>query len=420
MSADYEAYVRALAATPLDEKTEHTDRSALERLLQAAADDAEPGARVQHEPRRDKGGAGSPDFKVIRAGRIRSRRPESKSKVERLLATKDEAAARQLFRLCSQDQWSYERAKEELPKLDLDGAMTELAYRPFDDRWTIWDRNVAVHRRERVMQHMRNGNIAIVTCHASTGEWQHVLVADKAVDNSYVSSRTKERGFVFPIYSSGAESFSPEFRAFLDNLYHHHYSPEEVLGYMYAVLHAPSYRRRYVEFLRVNFPRIPFPDARTNFDALSRLGWELAQAHLLKRVPIPSGGRLGEYCGKGDHAVEHVRYSPQEAAIWINKTQCFSPVPQEVWDFHIGGYKVLDKYLKSRKDRKLSLDEQTRIRDVTEALTFTIAQMARIDAAYRAVFPDGDKSAAPLASTAVSGDASRLIRYGPCHGPCAT
>ena len=121
------------------------------------------------------------------------------------------------------------------------------------------------------------------------------------------------------------------------------------------------------------------------------------QAHLLKKVPTPPGGRLGEYHGKGDHVVEQVRYSPEERAIWINKTQSFAPVPQAVWDFHIGGYQVLDKYLKSRKGRTLSLDEQTHIRDLAEALAFTVAQMARIDEAYRAAFPDGDKFAAPLA-----------------------
>jgi predicted helicase len=163
------------------------------------------------------------------------------------------------------------------------------------------------------------------------------------------------------------------------------------------VLHGETYRQRYADFLKIDFPRIPFPKSRADFDALSKLGWELVQAHLLKKVPLPLGGRLGDYHGRGDHAVEDVRYSPQEQAIWINKTQNFSPVPQAVWDFHIGGYQVLDKYLKSRKGRTLGLDEQTHIRDVTEALAFTITQMARIDEAYRAAFPIGDKSAAPLA-----------------------
>ena len=83
-----------------------------------------------------------------------------------------------------------------------------------------------------------------------------------------------------------------------------------------------------------------------------------------------------------------MRYSPQEQAIWINKTQCFKPVPQAVWDFHIGGYQVLDKYLKSRKDRTLSLDEINHVAAVADSLAFTIEQMAKIDSAYKAAFPE--------------------------------
>ncbi len=97
---------------------------------------------------------------------------------------------------------------------------------------------------------------------------------------------------------------------------------------------------------------------------------------------------MATYHGKGDHTVEAVRYSPEEQAVWINKTQFFKPVPQAVWDFHIGGYQVLDKYLKSRKGRKLSLDEINHFGAVADSLAFTIDQMAKIDEAYRAAFPD--------------------------------
>jgi Type ISP C-terminal specificity domain len=118
---------------------------------------------------------------------------------------------------------------------------------------------------------------------------------------------------------------------------------------------------------------------------LSGLGWALVQAHLLRELPRQG---LAGYHGKGDHTVEAVRYSPEEQAVAINKTQCFKPVPQAVWDFHIGGYQVLDKYLKSRKGRVLSLDEINHVSAIADSLAFTIEQMARIDEAYRAVFPD--------------------------------
>jgi hypothetical protein len=137
--------------------------------------------------------------------------------------------------------------------------------------------------------------------------------------------------------------------------------------------------------LRTDFPRIPFPETRDAFEALSRFGAALVNAHLLREVPRRG---LADYHGRGDNIVEFVRYAPQQGSIEINKTQCFAPMPQPVWDFHIGGYQVLDKYLKSRKGRVLSLDEITHVGAVADALAFTIEQMAKIDQAYLAAFPD--------------------------------
>ncbi len=282
-------------------------------------------------------------------------------------------------------------------------SVRDLDYRPFDRRVFYDDDRIVFRRRKKVMQHLIGGNVALSVCRLTKGgDWRHAFVACAPGDDSYVSDRSKERAYVYPLrLADGAkldvENLSPDFRDFVDNRYGHHYSPEEILGFIYAVLHAPTYRKRYAEFLKIGFPRIPFPETKAEFDTLSRLGWALVQAHLLNKVPTPLGERLGVYHGKGDHMVEAVRYSPEEQAVWINKERRFAPVPQSVWDFHIGGYQVLDKYLKSRKGRALSLDETTHVGLVAEALAFTISQMERIDADYRAAFPDGDKSAAPLA-----------------------
>jgi hypothetical protein len=144
-----------------------------------------------------------------------------------------------------------------------------------------------------------------------------------------------------------------------------------------------AYRSKYAEFLRIDFPRAPFPDSADDFETLSGLGWALVRAHLLRELPRC---KLADYQGKGDNTVESVTYAEQ--TISINKSQFFKPVPQAVWDFHIGGYQVLDKYLKSRKGRMLSLNEINHVSAIADSLAFTIAQMAKIDEAYRAAFPD--------------------------------
>ena len=315
---------------------------------------------------------------------------EAQSKVRTLLATASEQDARRLFRLCSQDQWQYSRAKADLPNTDLQKLSVRVTYRPFDDRWTIWDRNVAVHRRERVMRHMLRPNVGLIfvrqIAHASQAISVYALVTESIIDNRAFLSN-KGIAYIAPLRladdSASPENLGFDFRSFIDSRYDHHYTPEEILGYIYAVLHAPTYRDRYAEFLRIDFPRIPFPESAADFEQLSELGWELVQAHLLRELPRKG---IANFNGKGDYTVEAVRYAPQEQAVAINKTQFFKPVPQAVWDFHIGGYQVLDKYLKSRKGRKLSLDEINHVAAIADCLAFTIEQMAIIDKAYQRAF----------------------------------
>ena len=268
--------------------------------------------------------------------------------------------------------------------------ITPIAYRPFDLRSTFYtgrSNGFFARARGEVMPHLMGGDIGLVSARSNKSQkMDHTFVANAITEAKLGEATTQS--CVFPLRVDGSENLSPAFRDFLDVRYGEHYDPEQILGYIYAVLHAPTYRTRYAEFLRIDFPRIPFAETPEQFEALSALGWDLIQTHLLKTVPR-SSPRLGDYVGKGDHTVESVIYSPDESTVWINpkRTQGFANVSQAVWDFHIGGYQVIDKYLKSRKGRTLNLDEQTHVGNIAESLNFTIAQMARIDTAYLAAFP---------------------------------
>ncbi|MGH6811575.1 MAG: type ISP restriction/modification enzyme [Methylocella sp.] len=274
-----------------------------------------------------------------------------------------------------------------------DNCATPILYRPFDIRWTYYtgkSNGFLVRPRPVTMRNMLLGeNVGLITSRLTKGEtFRHAQVTNHICEVICMSPSTSNNGFLFPLYLrtddvGSSANISPDFRAFIDARYEHHYTPEEILGYIYAILHAPTYRTRYAEFLRIDFPRVPFPETADDFETLAGLGWELVQAHLLRELPPQ---RLAAYQGKGGHTVEAVRYSPEQQAIWINKTQFFKPAPQAVWDFHIGGYQVLDKYLKSRKGRQLSLDEINHVSAIAGSLAFTIAWMARIDEAYRAAF----------------------------------
>ena len=234
------------------------------------------------------------------------------------------------------------------------------------------------------MGELNGTNIAVVVCRLSNGPWQHVFVAVNAVDDSFVSNQSKERGFVFPLRFQGSENSPLTSVAFWTNATITTIARKKSWASIYVALNAPTYRTRYAGFLRTEFPRIPLPENAVNFEAVCALGSALVEAHLLREFPRRG---LAQYHGRGASG-ESVRYSREDQRVAINKTQSFAPVPQGVWEFHVGGYQVLDKYLKSRKGRVLSLDEINHVGAVADSLAFTIEQMARIDEAYQAAFPD--------------------------------
>jgi hypothetical protein len=322
---------------------------------------------------------------------------EAAAKVERLLATTSEDEARSQWRLCSQNQWQYGRAKRELA----DGAWREriepILYRPFDIRTTVFDGNVAVHRRERVMRHMLAGsNLGLATT------WEHVFISRNLIQHHTVS--LKEVNYLFPLYIHPLESSKPE-----DNPFHRDpninqdfikilsatvgldfipdgtgnlettFGPEDIFYYVYAILHSPEYRRRYADFLKSDFPRIPLTNDRELFTELITLGKQLAALHLMET----EGTNTPTFPVIGSNRMEKVRYTPPNnglpGRVWINRAQYFEGVTPAAWTFTIGGYRPAEKWLKDRKGRVLSFNDITHYRTICAALAETPDLMARID-----------------------------------------
>lgn len=158
------------------------------------------------------------------------------------------------------------------------------------------------------------------------------------------------------------------------------FGPEDVFHYIYAVLHSPTYRKRYAEFLKMDFPRVPLTSDLLLFRALCGLGSELVGLHTME----DHGPEFTRFDIDGDCVVDKVRYTEPgqgspEGRVWINDSQYFEGVPPQVWEFHIGGYQVCEKWLKDRKGRTLSYDDLTHYQHVVSALSETIRLMAEID-----------------------------------------
>lgn len=158
------------------------------------------------------------------------------------------------------------------------------------------------------------------------------------------------------------------------------FGPEDIFDYMYAVFHSPAYRSRYAGFLKLDFPRLPLTSDRRLFDGLCRLGEKLVDLHLMEKF----GPEFVTYPVNGSHEVKKIKYSEPGknspgGRVWINEVQYFENVPPQVWEFTIGGYQVCQKWLKDRKGRILTYDDQTHYQRIVSAISETIRIMAEID-----------------------------------------
>jgi predicted helicase len=157
------------------------------------------------------------------------------------------------------------------------------------------------------------------------------------------------------------------------------FGPEDIFNYSYAVFHSPEYRARYAEFLKTDFPRLPLTSDKALFKSLAGKGAVLVSLHLLES-PLLSPP-VTKYEVKGEHSVDKICYDENTQCVSINKTQYFEGVSPEVWNFHIGGYQVCEKWLKDRKGRKLTINDIDHYQKIVVALKETIRLMSEIDEA---------------------------------------
>ena len=283
---------------------------------------------------------------------------------------------------------------------DIEQHVESMRYRPYDSRWTYYTgKSSGFHGRPRpeIMHHLRMGNLGLCVCRVVTSPlWQHALIVDKITDKCYISNRGSESGHVFPLYlypnpgELGLETerslnFKPAFLTELSGALRlpqtepfnlpEGVSPEDILAYIYTILYSPTYRERYYDFLKYDFPRIPLPNDLDQFRTLAALGQRLIDWHLLKDDgQIPQRHRFE---GEGDGVVSKVRYL--DGQVWINPNQRFTDVPPEVWAYEIGAYRVCEKWLRDRRGEVLHYKEVGRYRAILVAVAETLGIMVAID-----------------------------------------
>ena len=282
--------------------------------------------------------------------------------------------------------------------------IVQIDYRPFDCRNTIYtglSNGIMGRPRNGIMKHMLKDNLAILTCRQqSTFDFQHVFISNKISERCSVSLQTSEVSYIFPLYlypESESQiilygqqertpnlnrtivdqiavliglTFTPEKEDTPDT-----FAPIDLLDYIYAVLHSPNYREKYKEFLKIDFPRVPYPKTSETFWQLAALGSELRQLHLLESPTVDQ--RLTSYPVSGDNIVGKLKY--QDGKVYINETQYFDGVPLVAWEFYIGGYQPAQKWLKDRNGKALSFEDVRHYQRIIVALCETDRIMKVID-----------------------------------------
>ncbi len=285
--------------------------------------------------------------------------------------------------------WSLSNARRQIQGYNHIDKIIPISYRPFDTQYVYYSPDMVDWGRESLFYHLINKHNVGITFvrQAITDNWSHVLATNTLIDNRFQYSN-KSTAYVCPLYlypepgsidTSRRPNLDEHIWAKINTTVGKDTTPEDIFDYIYGVLHSPAYRAKYKEFLKVDFPRIPYPKDLSEFEHFRSFGNQLRELHLMHNVPespvsFPNAGSM---------QVDYLRWEWNKddgysGNIWINDTQCFEGVPTEAWEFYIGGYQPAQKWLKDRKGRTLSFDDIEHYRKIISVLIETKVIMDKI------------------------------------------
>ena len=301
--------------------------------------------------------------------------------------------------------WKISTAKEDIIKHPV--VANTLQYRPLDFRsmnYTGYSRSMMAYPRFEIMRHLTERNIALLVKRGFPYQDRAQGFVSEYISDRRAWSCSGMQGAesVFPLYlypepgsidSSRRPNLDEHIWAQINAAISKDTAPEDIFDYIYGVLHSPAYRARFKEFLKVDFPRIPYPKDQTEFEHFRSFGNRLRELHLMHSVPespvsFPESGSMSvekvEFSlssAQGVCAANTAPIAPELNAgrVYINATQYFANVPRTAWEFYIGGYQPAQKWLKDRKGRTLSFDDISHYAKIISVLTETARLMTEID-----------------------------------------
>ncbi|HNT30122.1 MAG TPA: DNA methyltransferase, partial [bacterium] len=295
---------------------------------------------------------------------------------------------------------------------DLKKYIKPISYRPFDSKYVFYEDKLVWRTVRKVMQHFLKGkNVGLLTTKAFRDDaFRHVFITDAISEVIFLSGTTASNAINFPLYLYPSSDTLFDGQQRTPNLDMHivgqiakklgleftpekveqagTFAPIDILDYIYAILHSPGYREKYHEFLKIDFPRVPYPEDQETFWQLVTLGGELRQIHLLESpvveqfittYPVDGGNIITRKITTASPGFELVDTEKQTGRVWINNQQYFDQVPLVAWEFYIGGYQPAQKWLKDRHGRQLGFDDIRHYQKIIVALSETDRIMKKID-----------------------------------------
>ena len=289
--------------------------------------------------------------------------------------------------------WPFSKKRTELTKSLFNSFnIKPYCYRPFDNRYIYFDDFLRRPHKD-IMLNLLHENLTLMASRQQTEVgFYHIFISNNLGDCNALSLNSRERNYYFPLYTypnteneqtnlflEKTPNLSPKFLESIKEKLGKTPTPEQIFYYAYAIFHSPTYRTRYAEFLKIDFPRLPLTSNENLFNELAIKGEELVNLHLMKSDIL--NNLITTYQSIGDNQVSEATYNSELQRVYINKQNYFTDIPPHIWEFKIGGYQVLDKWLKDRKNakRELSAEEIIHYQKIVIALTETLRLMQEID-----------------------------------------
>ncbi|HEP3231738.1 TPA: N-6 DNA methylase [Campylobacter upsaliensis] len=311
----------------------------------------------------------------------------SKSAMEQVLSdfeTLSKEAILKKYKLKDLDENIISKTLAEYKHKDTPARITPIAYRPFDTQYTLYSRKQGFLRRTMygVMQHfLRGENLGLCFPKICLNFiFDYSMVINTIVDRTFGGSKTGSETCIAPLYSYDIDgkipNFTPEFLAYKEK---HQIlkdkSPEEILAFIYANLYNPNYRSKYLEYLKIGFPKVSFEVSVKEFERFEKLGSELIKLHLMQEIPQDEIDFIFLKESKKPN-FKIAKYQEKERfvenKIILNEDLAISPIGAEIWNYTIGGYQVLKQWLKYRKDYVCTKEELEHLLKICKILKKTI------------------------------------------------